>query len=67
MALEKETMASAIIINIAIVPPVQTSDAGQVAAYQQQIIQAFCQGLIDHIKASAVVTSMDGTPIGKII
>ena len=69
MALSNTSMASRIHTYIAAVTPAQVTGAGSIDAYRVEVLNAFCQGIIDEIHANAVVTTNDaqgGTNIGTV-
>lgn len=57
MAMSATSMAARIEANIAAIPPVQGSTSGPANTYRHQVLIAMCQGIIDEIKAGAVVTT----------
>ena len=62
MALTKESMAAFIQARLAAVDHTQTTQAGAARSYQNNILLAFCQGIIDEITANAVVQTTSGAP-----
>ena len=56
MAMSASSMWSRVKANIAAVTPVQGSGASAANAYRDAVGIAMCQGIIDEIKANAVVT-----------
>ncbi len=62
MGLTKESMADFIEARVAAVALVQGSDNAAALAYRREILEAFCQGVIDEIHANAVVQTHSGSP-----
>jgi len=65
MALTKESMAAFIQARLAAVNHSQTTDAAAAQGYQNNVLLAFCQGIIDEIQANAVVQTTAGAPDGE--
>ena len=66
MGLDKNAMAALIKTNIqAITDFPSTGD--QPAFVDDRVLQAFCQGIIDHIKAAMVVHSSGADPQGGTV
>ena len=65
MALTKESMAAFIQARLAAVDHSQTTQAGAAQDYQNNVLLAFCQGIIDEIQANAVVQTTSGAPDGE--
>jgi len=70
MGMTKEGMAAAIQVRLLALDHAQTTNAGSAGIYQNLVLEAMCQGIIDHIQSSAVVTTTSGAPnsehIGEI-
>ncbi|WP_027390865.1 hypothetical protein [Chrysiogenes arsenatis] len=62
MPLTKESMANFVELRLAAVSAHQSSDGGAVMNYRRQVLEAFCQGIIDEITANAVVETTSGAP-----
>ena len=62
MALTKESMAAFIQARLAAVDHTPTTDASAAKDYQNRVLQALCQGIIDEIVANAVVQTTSGAP-----
>ena len=58
-------MAAFIQGHIAALDHTQTSDAATAQQYQNQMLLALCQGIIDEITGNAVVTTTSGAPDGE--
>ena len=67
MAMTSASMWSRIKANIAGVSPVQGSGSAAANTYRDEVGQAMCQGIIDEIKANAIVsvTSVSGVTPGS--
>ena len=58
-------MADFIEAQLAAMTHVQTDNPAVAAAYGRQVLEAFCQGIIDEIQANALVTTTSGAPDGE--
>lgn len=70
MAMTKQSMADRIEAAVAAVGAVQTSDPAAALVYRRQIIEAFCQGVIEEVVANSElvpVTTDSGTAGAGII
>ena len=65
MALDAASMATRILSKVAAIPPVQDSDPAASQAYRDAVMVAFCNGIIEEITTSAVVTTTSGAPDGE--
>jgi hypothetical protein len=65
MALSKQSMADFIEAHVAAVPLVQGSDRAAALAYRRRVLEALCQGIIDEIRANALVQTTSGAPDGE--
>lgn len=65
MAMTKQSMADKIEAAVVAVAEVQTTSAATALAYRRQIIEAFCQGIIEEIQQNAVITTTSGAPDGE--
>lgn len=65
MAMTKQSMADKIQARLAAIGTVQTTSEATALAHHRQVIEAFCQGVIDEIQQQAVVTTTAGAPDGE--
>jgi hypothetical protein len=65
MPMSKEGMAAAIQAQLNEVDHSQTTDAGRAKDYQNEMLLAFCQGIIDHMRACTRVYTTSGAPDGE--
>lgn len=65
MAMTKESMAAYIQGHLDAIDHSQTNNVGEAQSYQNDVLLAFCQGIIDEIQSNAVVTTISGAPDGE--
>jgi hypothetical protein len=62
MAMTKEGMAAAIQLRLDALDHTQTTSATTAQGYQNNMLLALCQGIIDHMAAAARVYTTSGAP-----
>ena len=65
MPMTKESMATFIQAQLVAMTHIQTDNPAAAATYGRQVLEAFCQGIIDEIQANALVTTTSGAPDGE--
>ena len=65
MPMTKVSMADFIEAQLSAMTHIQTDDSATAATYGRQVLEAFCQGIIDEIQANALVTTTSGAPDGE--
>ena len=65
MAMTAASMASKIESRIQALSLTPTNDPAVAVAYHNNILQAFCAGIIEEIQENAVVTTTFGAPDGE--
>ncbi len=62
MAMTKESMADFIDLYVDAIPHNPVEGLGDPSTHKREMLEAFCQGIIDEIVTNAVVTTTSGAP-----